>query len=422
MKGTGAASPEHDGLPAGFIDYAIALQSARNADGFAFRAVGRDQPWVWAGTKSLRARHRVRRDQLDHAQTVLAIGHQGEFGGADAANLHSASVVERAAGIEHLFETRRFRIFDVDNGQTFRSVGHVGVGARDIEPARRAKSQGGARQRHGPIRVAHIEHLQTVIVRDERITELDGHAAWVAQEVSGQFSGEARMHWVTHIDDVKSARRSHVKAVTGGRDKGGATQSAVWIEDDVFLEEIIIGIAVHQRGYIDDDESFLAIGDVNESVKHIDGLLFILGQTLTRRVERERAGQGDRGGERSVHKSSLAERRHRRGHDALGESFLIDVGDVEDLEAAGAVGGVEIFAAQDDVLDVFAGMFVAFVQLGAGCDVLLVIGRIGNLLQVTADDGLRFIRLCPDDGVQSFATFSDVSVAAEKVDRAGAEA
>ena len=53
---------------------------------------------------------------------------------------------------------------------------------------------------------------------------------------------------------------------------------------------------------------------------------------------------------------------------------------------------------------------------------LLVIVRIRNLLQMTADRCLRLVRLGPDDGVQSVASFADVGVTAEEIHRAGAEA
>ena len=43
---------------------------------------------------------------------------------------------------------------------------------------------------------------------------------------------------------------------------------------------------------------------------------------------------------------ALAERRHRRGDDLLGEALLVDLRDVEDPEAALAVGDVQILAAR----------------------------------------------------------------------------
>ena len=51
-----------------------------------------------------------------------------------------------------------------------------------------------------------------------------------------------------------------------------------------------------------------------------------------------------------------------------------------------------------------------------------VIVRIRELVQMTADRGLRFVRFGPDDAVQSFLALADVGVAAEEIHRAGAEA
>ena len=52
---------------------------------------------------------------------------------------------------------------------------------------------------------------------------------------------------------------------------------------------------------------------------------------------------------------------------------------------------------------------------------LLVIGRVSDRVQMTADRRLRFVRFGPDHGVKSFAAFADVSVAPKEIHRAGAE-
>ena len=75
------------------------------------------------------------------------------------------------------------------------------------------------------------------------------------------------------------------------------------------------------------------------------------------------------------------------------KSFLVDVRDVEDLEAARAVRGVEIFAAQDEVLNVVAAVLVRFLQNRAGLEVLPVVVRISDLVQMAADRRLRLVRL-----------------------------
>ena len=135
MKRPRAAPAKDNGLPASFIDHPIALQAARDADRFAFGRIGRDQFRIWPRTESLRARNGVGRNQLDHSQSIFAIGDERELRGVHTADLHRARVVQRAARVEHLIESRALRIFDIDNRQAFRTVGDIGVSARDIEPA-----------------------------------------------------------------------------------------------------------------------------------------------------------------------------------------------------------------------------------------------------------------------------------------------
>ena len=285
-----------------------------------------------------------------------------------------------------------------------------------IEPHRRA------RQWNWPRRLRKIDNLQSVIVRDETVTELNGDAARVAQEISGERPGDARMHWVANIDNVQTARGRHVKPMTGCGDEGCTAQNAVGIEPDRVGQEIIIGISVHQSGDVWDDEPLFAVRNVNKGVERIDWLLFIFWQMQSRRIECERARQRDAGCIFRVDARALTKRRDRCADDAFRETFLVDVGNVEDLETAGAVRSVKIFAAQHDVLNVFPGMFVRFLQLAANIDMLFVVRWIGDLLQVAADDCLRFIRFCPNNRVKSFAAFADIRVAPKKVHRAGTEA
>src|SRR5436309_11058974 len=101
------------------------------------------------------------------------------------------------------------------------------------------------------------------------------------------------MRRVGNVDDKKSARRCQVKTMSGGGDKGSASQNAVGIKTNglALFQEIIVGISIDQSGDIADDKSLFAVGDVNESVKQIDRLLFVCGNVLPRGIERERARQ-----------------------------------------------------------------------------------------------------------------------------------
>ena len=208
----------------------------------------------------------------------------------------------------------------------------------------------------------------------------------------------------------------------GGGDKGGAGEDAAGIVDDILLQEIVVGIAVHEGRDVHDHKAFLEIGDEDESVKHVDRLLLVLGQADARGIERERARHRNRSGERSRHIGALAEGRDGRGHDAFRETFLVDVRDVENFEAARAVRGVEIFAAQDEILNVLPAVFVGFGQLGVGGEVLLIICRVSDAMQMAADHSLRLLLFCPDDSVKAFAPFAHIRVTAEEIHRPGAEA
>jgi hypothetical protein len=81
-------------------------------------------------------------------------------------------------------------------------------------------------------------------------------------------------------------------------------------------------------------------------------LFFVFGETLAERVDRE-SGRGSNGyGILGSNEEALAEWRHGRGGNVLGEIFVVDVGDVIDAEPAGAGCGVGVFAARLQVADV----------------------------------------------------------------------
>src|ERR1700704_1573543 len=148
MKWPRPAPAEDHGLAAGLIDDAIALEPARDTDRLAFRVIGRDQFRIWPWTKSLRARDCVRRNQLHHAQSILPISNERELRCTHTSDLDRARVVHRATRVEHLIETRRFWIFNIDNRQTLRAVRDIGVSARDIEPTGMVQSNNCIPHRH----------------------------------------------------------------------------------------------------------------------------------------------------------------------------------------------------------------------------------------------------------------------------------
>src|SRR5438067_12263095 len=94
---------------------------------------------------------------------------------------------------------------------------------------------------------------------------------------------------------------------------------------------------------------------------------------LPRGVELERARQCNAGSVFRGNARELTERGQRRTDNELRKSFLVDVRDIENLDAAGTVRGVEIFAAQPDVLNVVTAVFVGFTQNRTAIQMLFII-------------------------------------------------
>src|SRR4029077_2749555 len=98
---------------------------------------------------------------------------------------------------------------------------------------------------------------------------------------------------------------------------------------------------------------------------------------------------------------ALAERGNRRCHCALGEVLVVDVCDVVGAEAAFAKYRVEILTAKLDVED-FAIVVIGLFQLAISRELLLIILRVGDSLQIAAYDGGRLVMLGDSDGVKTF--------------------
>src|SRR6266404_6161887 len=68
-------------------------------------------------------------------------------------------------------------------------------------------------------------------------------------------------------------------------------------------------------------------------------------------------------------------------------------------------------------------MVVSFFELGfIVADVLLIVVRVRELMQVAANRGLRLLLLRPDGAVQSLLATADIGISPEKVHRPSAEA
>jgi hypothetical protein len=68
-----------------------------------------------------------------------------------------------------------------------------------------------------------------------------------------------------------------------------------------------------------------------------------------------------------------------------------------------------------------AAMFVRFGKNRATIDMLFIVGRISNRVQMTADGRLWLVGFGPNNSLQSVAPFANVRVAPEEIYRAGAE-
>ncbi len=148
-------------------------------------------------------------------------------------------------------------------------------------------------------------------------------------------------------------------------------------------------------------------------------LLFVLRALCAQRIDGQRRGRSHRRRILRFHREPLAERRHRRRHDSLGEALVIHIGHVVGAEPAPSVRRVEILAAKLRV------EHVAFVldrsgQLAPARRMLLIIVRIRHTLQIAADDCFRFVVFRHGHSLEPFLSFGNVHVAPHEVQQVGA--
>ena len=104
---------------------------------------------------------------------------------------------------------------------------------------------------------------------------------------------------------------------------------------DVLVQEVVVRVAVDQRGDADGHQTLHGIGAVDVAVIERDGRFLVFGQVLAQSGRGQRARQRERGGDAlglDVH--VLAEGRDGRGVEPFGKRLVVDVGDVVDAEAA----------------------------------------------------------------------------------------
>ena len=163
------------------------------------------------------------------------------------------------------------------------------------------------------------------------------------------------------------------------------------------------------------------------------GLLEILRGVRSRGIGSRGRRRGDAGGVGCFYVELLAEWRHRCGRDPLGEALVVDEGDVEDAEALGAAGGVEIFAphlhlehlaslegTKQHVAHVAGLMVVGHLQHAVLGDMFAKIIRKRDPVELAADHRLRFLLFGDDHARQAARAEPDPGEFANEIRVVGA--
>ena len=148
-------------------------------------------------------------------------------------------------------------------------------------------------------------------------------------------------------------------------------------------------------------------------------LLFVFGEAGAERIDGQRRRRCDGEGVFCGDVKTLADGRDGRSYDALGEAFVVDIGDVVDAQAAGSIGGVGVFAAGLNIENI-AGMIGYGGKLAMAADKFLEIVGIGDALEVAAVNRFGLIVFGDGDGFESAFAGGDVNVAAHEIHEIGA--
>ncbi len=159
---------------AALVDGSVSINSLGYRERRTARAIVRDElghrPWA----ESSEVRRTYWGEQLNHADTIAAIGGKSEEAGADHAELHVIEVVDDAVGVEDLVEAWLLGALNVDDGESLLSSGDVSVRARDVQIAGvfQGNKRAGDRLRLGEI--GYVKHLQAFAIHHKRIAKLHG--------------------------------------------------------------------------------------------------------------------------------------------------------------------------------------------------------------------------------------------------------
>ena len=231
----------------------------------------------------------------------------------------------------------------------------IRIRARGVDVARVLQRHHRAGDRHRRTQRRHVEHLEALPVGNERIPELDRDAARIVQMRCADLGGDLRRRRIVDVDDNEPTRREDVHVVPGEDDAPRACEHAVRIERERPRQEVVRRVAVEQRCRADEDEPSSRVGHVEVAVQRMDRSV-PRSPAVASASGRRRASSASRRRRRtSFSRRNAAQRRHRGGDDPLGETLVVDEGDVVDAEAARPERDVQVFAAHLDVERVRAG-------------------------------------------------------------------
>lgn len=239
-----------------------------------------------------------RRQDLQNAEAVLAVGDEGEGAGGDHANFYIVDVVELAFGAEELIEFGSIRFFNIDDREALFSCRDVSVSARNVNVAGIFEGDERVGDELWLREIRNVKNFQAVAINDEGIAELHGDATRIVESGCADVGGNARSERIVEVHHDESFVRKDISEGPGDGDAARAGEYATWIEGDGSLQKIIGGIAVEERadagtfrfqvGIADDDEAFFFVSDVKEAVEAVDGLLFVFRQLLAQRIDGQR--------------------------------------------------------------------------------------------------------------------------------------
>src|SRR5687768_6312366 len=79
--------------------------------------------------------HRVGRNELENAQSVLSVRDERKHRGVHRTNLNCARIIQCAVRVEHLNELRLLGILNVNYRESLRAFWNVRVSASNVESA-----------------------------------------------------------------------------------------------------------------------------------------------------------------------------------------------------------------------------------------------------------------------------------------------